>query len=112
MKIKTLANGLELRHSGDGYSLLFTPLNGKGGALLNMSHVAIERGNITKRIMLNVMEEVIDEECAFTQNERLRNIITERDTLMDDIYDYGKSNPTTAPQCITDLVERIDEGIE
>lgn len=41
--------------------------------------------------------------------DRLMVLLSERDELVDDVYDYGKSNPASAPQCVTDLVEKMDQ---
>ena len=112
MKVKTLANGLELRHSGDGFTLSFIPANGKGGALLNMSHVAVERGGITSGTMMRVMGEVIEEECIFTQNERLKVIITERERDFDKLVTNLKSVFNPIRECRNPLHNSLEHQIE
>lgn len=54
----------------------------------------------------------ICEECLKKQVDRLTVIIEERSQLVDEIYRYGKRNPTSSPQCIIDLIEHIDSEIE
>ena len=95
MKIKKLNQGLELRHSGDGFTLSFIPANGKGGALLNMTQIAHERGAITGSKINQVMNEVIDDESSFDiQNERLKVIIAEREETIDSLNNVN--NPAVA----------------
>lgn len=32
--------------------------------------------------------------------------------LLDNVYSYGRSNPCSAPSCVTDVVEAMDEEDE
>tara|TARA_R110000744_G_C19371646_1_gene562782 strand:+ start:16413 stop:16784 length:372 start_codon:yes stop_codon:yes gene_type:complete len=61
MKIRKLVPGLELRQSKDGISLSFIPRSGKGGAVVNMTNMANDRGGIVKNQMHGVMAEVMED---------------------------------------------------
>lgn len=60
--------------------------------------------------------EVVEEPAVETelQNkyDKLLVLIGERDELVDEVCSYGESNPTSSPQCVIDLVDKLKQGIE
>lgn len=44
--------------------------------------------------------------------DKLLVLIGERDELVDEVCSYGESNPTSSPQCVIDLVDKLKQGIE
>ena len=59
-----------------------------------MSYETLEFANLIIARQIKQIEELQ------IKNDRLSVLVDERDGLVDNIYSYGKKNPTSSPQCV------------
>lgn len=61
--------------------------------------------------VVHLEQHTLSQCCGTTCDVRAnKDYVAKLEAMLDDVYNYGKKNPTTAPNCVMAVVDSLDEG--